>query len=113
MQEDEHEDVYKRQVRIAGYHTNIVYIEKDGEVLYESGVVASSDSSLTDRSLLNVKDIYEFATTVAIEDVQDVLQRQIDCNYAIAKEGIENNWGANIGSILLKTYGDAVSYTHL
>ena len=99
---------HNAKVRIAGYHTNIVYIEKDGEVLYESGVVASSDSSLTDRSLLNVKDIYEFATTVAIEDVQDVLQRQIDCNYAIAKEGIENNWGANIGSILLKTYGDDV-----
>lgn len=99
---------HNAKVRIAGYHTNIVYIEKDGEVLYESGVVVSSDSSLTDRSLLNVKDIYEFATTVAIEDVQDVLQRQIDCNYAIAKEGIENNWGANIGSILLKTYGDDV-----
>ena len=60
------------------------------------------------HQVILVKDIYEFATTVAIEDVQDVLQRQIDCNYAIAKEGIENNWGANIGSILLKTYGDDV-----
>lgn len=99
---------HQAKVRIAGYHTNIVYIEKDEDILYQSGVVASTDSSLTDRSLLNVKDIYEFATTVDLADVQSVLQRQIDCNLAIAKEGLENDWGANIGSILLKTYGDDV-----
>jgi L-cysteine desulfidase len=99
---------HQTKVRIAGYHTNIVYIEKDEDILYQSGVVASTDSSLTDRSLLNVKDIYEFATTVDLADVQTVLQRQIDCNLAIAKEGLENDWGANIGSILLKTYGDDV-----
>lgn len=96
------------KVRIAGYHTNIVYIEKDGEVLYQSGVVASADSSLTDRSLLNVKDIFEFANCVKIEDIQEVLQRQIDYNFAIAKEGLDHAWGANIGNILLKTYGDDV-----
>ena len=97
-------------VRIAGYHTNIVYMQRDDEVLYQSGVVASSDSSLTDRSLLNVKDIYEFANVVKIEDVKDVLQRQIDYNLAIAKEGLENNWGANIGSVILKTYGDDIKF---
>lgn len=97
-------------VRIAGYHTNIVYMQRDDEVLYQSGVVASSDSSLTDRSLLNIKDIYEFANVVKIEDVKDVLQRQIDYNLAIAKEGLENNWGANIGSVILKTYGDDIKF---
>ncbi|WP_028043968.1 serine dehydratase subunit alpha family protein [Candidatus Stoquefichus massiliensis] len=96
------------KVRIAGYHTNIVYIEKDGHILYQSGVVASSDTSLTDRSLLNVHDIYEFAQTVNLDDVKEILQRQIDCNLAISKEGLNHDWGANIGSILLKTYGDDV-----
>lgn len=99
---------HNAKVRIAGYHTNIIYIEKDGNVLYESGVVASHDSSLTDRSLLNIQSIYDFALMVDIEDVQDILQRQIDYNLAIAKEGLENDWGANIGSVLLKTYGDDV-----
>ena len=65
---------------------------------------------MTDRSLLNVKDIYEFANVVKIEDVKDVLQRQIDYNLAIAKEGLENNWGANIGSVILKTYGDDIKF---
>lgn len=99
---------HQAKVRIAGFHTNIVYIEKDGEVLFEMGVVASSDQSLTDRSLLNIQDIYEFASQVKIEDVKDILQRQIDYNYAIACEGLSNDWGACVGQILLKTYGDDI-----
>lgn len=96
------------KVRIAGFHTNIIYMSQDDEVIYQSGVVASQDSSLTDRSLLNIQDIYDFAKNVEIKDVQEVLQRQIDYNLAIAKEGLDNDWGANIGSILLSTYGDDI-----
>lgn len=96
------------KVRIAGFHTNIVYMERDHQVIYQSGVVASMDSSLTDRSLLNIKDIYEFAQSVNIDDVKDILQRQIDYNYAIACEGLSHQWGANIGKVLLKTYGHDV-----
>lgn len=99
---------HSAKVRIAGYHTNIVYIERDSQVLYEAGVVSSRDTTLTDRSLLNVKDIYDFALMVDIDDVKDVLQRQIDYNLAIAKEGLEHDWGANIGSVILKTYGDDI-----
>ena len=99
---------HRAKVRIAGFHTNIVYIEKDQEVLFQMGVVASTDQTLTDRSLLNIRDIYEFAKNVKIEEVQDILQRQIDYNYAIACEGLKNDWGAHIGQILLKTYGDDV-----
>ena len=61
----------------------------------------------TDRSLLTVERIVEFADTVKIEDVQPVLQRQIDCNTAIAREGLQGQWGANIGRILLESYGDS------
>ena len=35
---------------------------------------------------------------------KSLLQRQIDCNTAIAEEGLQNDWGANIGSILLAEY---------
>ncbi len=101
-----HGEYHNAKVRIAGYHTNIIYMEKDERVMFQSGVVTSQEASLTDRSLLNVQDIYEFAQTVHMEDVKDVLQRQIDYNLAIANEGLKNNWGVNIGSILLETYGD-------
>ena len=96
------------KVRIANYHTNIVLIEKDGETLYEMGVMATEDAQMADRSLLNVKDIYDFAKTVELEDVNELISRQIEYNSAISREGLEHDWGANIGSVLIKAYGDDI-----
>lgn len=94
------------KVRIAGYHTNIVLIEKDGEVLYKVGAVAAREAQMADRSLLNVEDIYDFAKTADLEDVRSVIRRQIAYNSAIS-EASQNDWGAN-GSVLLKAYGDDI-----
>lgn len=96
------------RVRIANYHTNIVLIEKDGEKLYEMGVMAAEEAQMADRSLLNVEDIYDFAKTVDLEDVRETIGRQIEYNTAISREGLEHDWGANIGSVLLKAYGDDI-----
>ena len=104
--------VYKGEsyakVRIANYHTNIVLIEKDGEVLHSVEVSGESESGLTDRSLLNIESILEFANTVDIEDVRETIERQINYNSAISQEGLRGDYGANIGSVLLKTYGDSI-----
>ena len=75
------------KVRIANYHTNIVLIEKDGEKLYEVGIMAAEEAQMADRSLLNVRDIYEFARTVDLEDVKELIGRQIQYNSAISKRG--------------------------
>lgn len=96
------------KLRISDYHTNIVYVEKDGEVILEAGKIKSEEKGLTDRSTLNVKDIIDFADSVLIEDVKAILSRQIEYNSAIAKAGIEGDYGANIGSVLLKTYGNDI-----
>jgi L-cysteine desulfidase len=101
-------DNHKATVRIASFHTNIVYISKDDDVLFESGVIEDNTAAVVDRNILNMKDIFEFANICELKDVEDILQRQIDYNYAIALEGIHNDWGANIGSTLLKIYGDDV-----
>jgi L-cysteine desulfidase len=55
-----------------------------------------------------VEQIVEFADCVKIEDVQPILQRQIDYNMAIAQAGLEGHYGAEIGKILLRSYGNAV-----
>lgn len=102
-----HEDSYAK-VRIANYHTNIVLIEKDGEVLHQVEVEGENEEGLTDRSLLNVEDILDFANTVDVEDVKETLDRQIAYNTAISQEGLRGDYGANIGSVLLATYGDDV-----
>lgn len=93
-------------VRIVDYHTNVVQIEHNGTTLLSKEITGKSQSTLTDKSLLSVQGILEFAQTVQISDVQPLLERQISYNMTIAKEGIKNNYGANIGKVLLQTYGE-------
>ena len=100
-------DSYAR-VRIANYHTNIVLMEKDGEKLLDLPVEGEKEEGLTDRSLLDVEDIWDFVNTVEIDDIRAVISRQIEYNTAIAKEGLRGDYGANIGSVLLSAYGDDV-----
>lgn len=95
-------------LRISDYHTNIVFLRKDGDVLYNHEGEESRVESLADKRLLNVKDILEFADCVDLDDVRDVIKRQIDYNSAIALEGISKPYGANIGKVILDTYGDDV-----
>ena len=77
-------------VRIADFHTNIVREERDGEVLRDVAVPSVG------------------AMTVELDDVRDLLDRQIACNGAIVDEGLAGDWGANIGSVMLGAYGDDV-----
>ena len=97
------EDSYAK-VRIANYHTNIVHIEKDGEVIFD----IPNEEGLTDRSLLDMKSIWNFINTVDVVDIKEVIGRQIEYNTAIADEGLRGDYGANIGSVLLSAYGDDV-----
>ena len=94
------------KVRIVNYHTNIVLIEKNGEVLMEVAVEGEGESGLTDRSVLNIADILDFAESLDVEDVREVLSRQIQYNTAIAEEGLRGDYGSNIGRMLLDFYGD-------
>ena len=97
------------KVRIVGEHTNVVLIEHDGRRLLEKEIAADSiASSMMDRSVLNIQDIVTFADIADIEDVKPILDRQIAYNMAIAEEGIRSNYGANIGKVLLHTYGEDV-----
>ncbi len=98
------------RLRISDYHTNIVYVERNGTVLLHSGTVEEEGKAegLTDRSCMSVEDILDFVNTMDVEDVRYIIERQISYNYAIAEEGMKNDWGANIGKVLIKTYGDDV-----
>ena len=93
-------------VRVANNHTNIIYMEKDGEVLRALPVTGNAEDNLQDKSVLNVNDIITFAETVPLENIRPMVGRQIEKNTAIAAEGLRNDWGANIGSTLLRTSQD-------
>lgn len=96
------------KIRILNYHTNIVLAEKNGTVLFKKEVQGEEETGLTDRTLLDMESIWDFANTVDIEDIREVIGRQITYNSAIAEEGFRGDYGANIGSVLLDMEGDNV-----
>ena len=95
-------------VRIIGHHTNVVQVRRNGEMLVDKPFVDETVQAPENRRLLNVKDIVTFADEVDISDVREIFQRQSDCNLAIARAGLEGSYGASIGKILLKSYGNSV-----
>lgn len=106
-------------VRVSKHHTDIVFISHNGEVLLDEQTdcdcaekLAQSQAAAAevraDRSRLSVEGIVEYAKTADLSTVSDLLNRQITYNYAIAQAGVRENWGANVGSVLLDTYGEDV-----
>ena len=98
------------EVYIEDAHTNIVKITKNGKVLFENNTGSQNNPESTgDKTLLNIKDIIEFAETVDLEMVREPLERQIAANTAIAEEGIKNDYGVSVGKTLLENYGSDVT----
>ena len=96
-------------VRIADTHTNVVCVQRDGETLFEKPL--EKQGKHTDRSILNVEDIIEFADRVDLALVEDVLQKQISYNMAIAEEGMRSDYGANVGKVLMRAYQPDIKIT--
>ena len=94
-------------VRICEFHTNVVEIKEDDKYVLQKDVAVEDSLGFTDREFMNVQEILEFADTVKIEDVKELLDQQISCNVNISEEGLRGDYGANIGKVLLKTYGDS------
>ena len=101
-------DGHTASVRLADEHTNVVHIAKDGVTTFEKDLGPVKAPGTPDYDCLTIEDIYDFAMTADLEDVRDILDRQIACNTAIADEGLKHDYGANIGKTLLKAYGTSV-----
>ena len=98
-------DEHTACARISKTHTGVSYLEKDGQVLLDKTNEKSAETNTAaDRSCLNVRDILYFADTVNLQDVADVLERQIAYNTAISQEGLSGSWGAGIGKLLLQRF---------
>lgn len=91
-------DSESSSVTIEGNHTNIVEIKKNEEILFEK----EDDNKEELKVDFSFDQIYNFAKTCDYSDIRDILDRQISYNEKISKEGIQNNWGSNIGKIILQ-----------
>lgn len=98
-------DTVKVEVRYS--HINIWSIEKNGEVVYQNDSV-SEEAALTDRSALSVEAIKKYADTVDLDEVNDLISRQIKCNTEISEEGMTGKYGLGIGKIIIDSYPDSV-----
>ena len=92
-------------VRVAKTHANIIYMEYNGQVLFQKDETASAGYG-PEYDYLNMEDIYDYACTVDLSDISDTIGRQITYNSAISQEGLKHPYGANIAGVLLSTYGD-------
>ncbi len=99
-------DEHCSYVRIVDKHTNIVHMSLDDNIIFEKET--ENKRKKIDRSILNVSDIIEFANSVDISLVKETLDRQIEYNMAIAKEGLTNNYGANVGKTFMNSYHNDV-----
>lgn len=89
-------------VHVEDEHTNVVEIIKNGRCEYvKSGCGCGAQNDLApDHTLLSVADIFDYANTVELSDVEEIISRQIEYNTAISREGLTNNYGARIGKLL-------------
>lgn len=89
-------------VEIKHTHLNICKIEKNGQIIYQNSTDKEKYlGTFTDRSCLTVEGIYHFANTISLGRVCDLIAKQIDCNMCIAEEGLQGDYGINIGNTLL------------
>ena len=95
-------------VRISGHHTNVVHIERNGDVRFHKQTAQEGQEGDAAKAEISVRDIVDFADTVDLADVEALLERQIAYNTAIAREGLKNDYGARVGKILLQAFGDDV-----
>ncbi len=98
-------------LRITYHHTNLLWVEKNGERVLEQSGATETLPSLTCRDFMHVAGIVAFANTVDMQDVQPLFARQMRQNWAIAEEGMRTGYGAQIGRIWQNANQDNVMHT--
>lgn len=103
-------DGTQAKVILEGAHTNITWVEHNGQPLYQGEESSARPEGKLDHSVLNVQDIVTFADTVELSEIEPLVGRQLAYNLAIAEEGLNQNWGANVGKTIRRVYGDDVKF---
>lgn len=102
---------HEAAVTIEEHHTDITEIEKDGKVVFiAEKEVSSGEKKETggDRAKMSLRDILEYASTVDLLEVEELLEKQVRFNSAISQEGLDNPWGARVGKTMLENWSDDV-----
>ena len=91
------------KVHIINSHTNVVLVEHNHRILKSSDCLNDMPSDTAKYELLNMKDIWDYVNHVDLANIKELLDRQIAYNMAIAEEGLQSDYGANIGKVILSS----------
>ena len=93
------------EVTIRTDHTNVTSIKKNGATILSKPIVPEEEEA---KSLWRIEDVLDAARHMPLDNVKHLLERQIEYNMAISKEGLDHDYGASIGKILLRRDPDSL-----
>ena len=98
-------DGQNAEVTIRTAPTNVTSIKKNGATILSKPIVPEEEEA---KSLWRIEDVLDAARHMPLDNVKHLLERQIEYNMAISKEGLDHDYGASIGKILLRRDPDSL-----
>ncbi|QLD34148.1 serine dehydratase subunit alpha family protein [Mannheimia varigena] len=94
-------------VRIAEHHTNVIYIEKNGQTLLSKPCAVNNDNITVVFTSLTAKEIFDFSMAVDLEKIR-FIDQAAKLNSALSQEGLRADYGLHIGRTLQKQIGQGL-----
>lgn len=91
---------------ISGAHTHFVYVEKDGQVVLDEKTLSSSDDVIEEKEL-SLREVYEFATTTPLEQIEFINDAR-RLNEKASQEALKGNYGHALGKTLSRPLGKGI-----
>lgn len=89
------------RIIIKDRHTNVILIEKDKKIYFQSNNEEVSNYSNDKIVEITIEEIYDFAINIDYESIRFLLVGA-DMNMKVSKEGLTNNYGLGVGRTILK-----------
>lgn len=77
-------------------HTNLIRVSKNGNIVFEKDSQFKEETEDIDDRFLTVNGILQFCESVNISEIKELIDKQINYNMAIAKEGLSGKYGVAI-----------------
>lgn len=96
------------KVAIQDQHTNVILIEKNGEIIFQKveDECANCDPYEVFKQI-SAREIFEFSNAVELEKIRFISQAA-ELNRALSDEGLRENYGLHIGRTLRKQVGSGL-----
>ena len=105
------ENGHRAHVVIAREHTRFTLVEKDDEVIFhaaETNVEQAAEQSPANEPLqLNMRKVWEYATTMPIEEIEFINEAR-RLNSEAARRSLEGNYGHCLGKALTRPLGRGI-----